>query len=170
MFLCLEAPKGDKHVSIYAYDLAGDEDFEPFGGGFPNLDGERCAANRAIREVNDLLGEGPHKAFAMLFNQFTYKGVTGWEYWSDNYELVLKHAFLTAKALGIPLHVNEDAMPSVLLAASMAGWPINFAKAEPITATNTTEVDYVVRDFAAGKYFVLTDLVLPDGTPEVASI
>lgn len=169
MFLSLELPGGDKGVSIFVRDLAGEENYR---AGEPNydFDSERVRANSAIRRANEALGQGNHKAFSMLFNQFDWPAVTGWEYWSHNYRLMLKHALVVAKTLELPLHVSADIMDAILDAALDLGIELDFAVAEPLEKPASPEFDYTNRDLAAGKYFLLAISVYPPDLPDVEAL
>lgn len=164
MFLSLEHPEM-KGVMLVARDLAGDEGFDPMHRSF-DFDSERSRVNRVINRVNDLLGDKPHKAFSMLFNQYTWKGTTGWEYWSDNYPRMLTHALLVAQSLGVPLHVHDRVACQVIEAAAQVGITLDFA--DPVLAPepNTDDMRFFIdRCMANGEYAVLTGVTLPDSVP-----
>lgn len=171
MFLSLELPGGDKGVSVFVRDLKGEKDYERtrFEPSF-DFDSDRVRANSAIRRANEALGQGNHKAFAMLFNQFDWPAVTGWEYWSDNYQLMLKHALVVAKTLELPLHVSADIMDAVLDAALDLGIELDFSVAEPVAKPHSTEFEYTNKDLAAGRYFQLEVSAYPADLPEVEAL
>ena len=171
MFLSLELPGGDKGVSIFVRDLKGEKDYERtrFEQSF-DFDSDRVRANSAIRRANEALGQGNHKAFAMLFNQFDWPAITGWEYWSDNYQLMLKHALVVAKTLDLPLHIGADIMDAVLDAALDLGMQVDFSVAKPVEKPDSNEFEYTNRDLVAGKYFLLEVSVYPTDLPEVEAL
>lgn len=161
MFLSLELPGGDKGVSLFARDLAGDEDYEPHRPCFSDWDSDRSRADRAINAANRLLAENGHKAFSMLFNQFSWSGTTGWEYWSRDYQLMLRHALVVAAALGVPLNVHRDILQRVQLAATESGISFTIEQAKPVEAPADRDFVYTNNDIAAGKYVVLAEVVSP---------
>jgi hypothetical protein len=164
MFLSLEKPGSDKTVSLIAYDLDKDDGFNPSSHQFVDVDIDRSRVNRAVVAVNDNLG-GSRKALPMLFNQFAWEGTTGWEYWSDNYALVLKHALTVAAALGQSVHVRVEILDEVRRGAEEAGIKFDIQPAQPVEHPNTSEFMFVNRDVTDGKYVVLTNVMLPGGLP-----
>lgn len=167
MFLSLEHPGGDKHVSLFGRNLAGDADYEPCSPSYLDWDAGRSRVNRAVNGTNEALGKDRQKAFSMLFNQFTWKGTTGWEYWSKDYVLMLKHALLVADALGEPLHVHRGIMDAVIDAALALELKFDFKVLNTLLEAQTDEVVFINRQIEAGEYFVLTDVVLPAGLTRV---
>lgn len=169
MFLSIELPGGDKGVSLFVRDLAGEENYRP---GEPNydFDSDRVRVNRAIRMANEALGEGPHKAFSMLFNQFDWPAVTGWEYWSRDHVLIFKHALLTARALGLPLHAHANLMHSVMAAAIELDIKFDFDIAKPLEAPSSKEFEHTNGDLERGLYFVLDVPELPADMPAVPEL
>lgn len=161
MFLSLELPGGDKGVSLFARDLAGDEDYEPHRPSYSDWDSDRSRANRAINAANRVLAENGHKAFSMLFNQFSWSGTTGWEYWSRDYQLMLKHALVVAAALGVRLNVSTDILERVQLAATESGISFNVSRSTPVESPNDRDFVYTNNDIAQGKYVVLAEVVSP---------
>lgn len=169
MFLSLEFPGGDKHITLFARDLAGDEGFRSGdSGGFDfDFDSDRSRANRAVRLANEELGAKPFKYFSTLFNQFTWEGTTGWEYWSRDYDKVLKHALVVAAALKLPLHVHNSFDAHLLDAAEKAGITLDFVAAARVAEPVTREFEYINRQLDNGEFIQLTSVVLPEGTPVV---
>lgn len=167
MFLSLEFPGGDKHISFFARDLAGDEDFRSGDSGGFDFDSDRSRANRAVRLANEELGAKPFKYFSTLFNQFTWEGTTGWEYWSKDYDKVLKHALVAAAALGLPLYVHKSFDDTLIDAAAKAGISFDFVGAERVANPVTREFEYTNRQIDKGEYIMLTNVVLPEGTPSI---
>lgn len=166
MFLSLEYPGGDKGISIYARDLAGDIGFDR--GESISYTSERFRANCAINGANRLLGVDRHLAFHSLFNQFAWEGTTGWEYWCDDDkdQLLIKHGLLVAAALQVPLHVQQGKLMDRLYEAAMAaGIKFDFDVAQPIQNLNRREFASLNDKIAAGGYFVFTDVVLPASMP-----
>ncbi len=166
MFLSLELPGGDKGVSIFVRDLAGEEKYRP---GEPSyvFDSERARANRAIGMANEALGEGPHKAFSMLFNQFDWPAVTGWEYWSRDHKLILKHALMTARALGLALHVHNNLMHSIMAAFVELDIKFDFDIAQPVSSPVSGEFEHTNQDLEQGLYFVIEVPELPADMPAI---
>jgi hypothetical protein len=167
MFLSLEFPGGDKHITFYARDLAGDEGFDPCRPSFSEWDSDRNRADRVVQAANRELGAKPFKYFSTLFNQFTWEGTTGWEYWSRDYDKVLKHALVVAAALGLPLHVHKSFDDALLDAAVKAGVKLDFVAAERVANPVTREFEYSNRQLDNGEYVRLIDVVLPEGTPSI---
>ena len=167
MFLSLEFPGGDKHVTFFARDLKGDESFDQCRPSFSEWDSERNRANRAVQVADQELGAKPFKYFSTLFNQFTWEGTTGWEYWSRDYDKVLKHALVVAAALGLPLHVHKSFDDALLDAAEKAGIKLDFVAADRVANPVTREFEYTNRQLDNGEYVRLIDVVLPEGTPSI---
>lgn len=169
MFLSLELPGGDKGVSIFVRDLAGDENFaasEPFS--WEDWDGERRKADWVIQEANRALGTAPSKAFNALFNQFRWPAVTGWEYWSRDYQLMLKHALTVAQALALPLHVHVSVMEAIIEAATSLEIEFDYAPAQPVVKPKSEHFSYSNKQLAAGEYWVLTELSLKTALPLIS--
>lgn len=167
MFISLEFPGGDKGVSLFLRDLAGDEGFDQCRPSASSWDSERMRANAAVNAANQELGKKPFKLFSMLFNQFAWEGTTGWEYWSRDYDKVLLHALVVAAALKLPLHVHKSVDPHLLDAAEKAGIKLDFVAAERVADPVTREFEYTNRQLDNGEYIRLTGVVLPEGTPVV---
>ncbi|MCC7531798.1 MAG: hypothetical protein IT342_25060 [Candidatus Melainabacteria bacterium] len=167
MFLSLEFPGGDKHVTFFARDLAGDDGFDLSRHSFSDWDSDRSRADRAVQAANRELGAKPFNYFSMLFNQFTWEGTTGWEYWSRDYDKVLKHALVVAQALALPLHVHNSFDGALLDAAQKAGIELDFVAAVRVANPVTREFEYTNRQLDNGEFIRLVDVVLPEGTPEV---
>lgn len=167
MFLSLEFPGGDKHITFFARDLAGDEGFDPCRPSFSEWDSDRNRADRAVQAANRELGAKPFNYFSTLFNQFTWEGTTGWEYWSRDYDKVLKHALVVAAALGLPLHVHKSFDDALLSAAEKAGVKLDFVAAVRVANPVTREFEYTNRQLDNGEYIQLVDVVLAEGTPQI---
>lgn len=165
MFLSLEFPGGDKGVSLIISDLAGD--VREAGSQSYSWDSERHRANAAVNAANRELGNKPFKLFSSLFNQFTWEGTTGWEYWSRDYDKVLKHALVVAAALKLPLHVHKSFDAHLLDAAQKAGIKLDFVAAARVDEPVTREFEYINRRLDNGEFIQLTNVVLPEGTPVV---
>ena len=167
MFLSLEFPGGDKHVSLFIRDLAGDERFDPCRPSARAWDSERNRADATVQAANRELGKKPFNLFSTLFNQFTWEGTTGWEYWSRDYDKVLLHALVVAAALKLPLHVHNSFDPHLLDAAEKAGVKLDFVAAERVASPVTREFEYTNRQLEKGEFIQLTNVVLPEGTATV---
>lgn len=166
MFLSLELPGGDKGVSIFCRDLAGDQDFDPMDSWSTEWDSDHSRADRAIQGANRKLGKEPFKAFHSLFHQFNWKGTTGWEYWSGDYGLMLKHALLVAAALGVPLNVHTNVIDEVMSAASAANISFDFDLTPPVENPNDRDFRHIKTD----DYFVLTGVSLPADMPSAPEL
>lgn len=175
MFLSLELPGGDKGVSIFARDLKEDRRFDPTFQSWSDPDTDRGRADIAIGAANRALGKPtpgghPGNAFSSLFHQYNWNGTTGWEYWSRDYALMLKHALLTAASLGLPLHVHANCMDEVMNVAPGAGITFDFEVAKPVENPNDRDFHFINQRIASGDYFVLTDVVLPPSMPPAPEI
>jgi len=166
MLLVLEKPSSDKYVHLTAYGLAGDKGFDPARSQTRSFDSERFRFDCAVREVNESLGTRLRKAFSMLFNQCRWEGTSGWEYWSDDYGLVLKHALIVAAAMQSPLHVHVDFQDEIMLGAEAAGIKFSLDSATPVKRPGKGDLEFINRDIVAGKYLTIKDVVLPAGLPE----
>jgi len=155
----MELPGGDKGVSLMANDLADDERFDPTCG-YATASSERNRVDCAVQGVNRAIGKPPQKAFFGLFNQFRWPGTTGWEYWSDNYQLMLKHALLVAAELTVPLHVKMNVIDAVLAAAAASGITFEYDFASSVQTLNNPDFAYVNRQIEQGEYVVLTNVVM----------
>lgn len=169
MFLSLELPGGDKHVTLFGRNLAGDDGFDQCRPSVSEWDSDRSRLGMAVNAANRELGAKPHKLISTLFNQFTWEGTSGWEYWSHDFDKVLKHALVVAAALKLPLHVHKSFDAHLLDAAEKAGINLDFVAAERVAAADvkSREFEYTNRQLDAGEYIVLVNVVLPDGTPTV---
>lgn len=167
MFISLEIPGGDKGVSLFIRDLAGDERHDPCRPSARDWDSERMRADAAVQAANRELGNKPFKFFSSLFNQFTWEGTTGWEYWSRDYDKVLKHALVVAAALKLPLHVHNSFDAHLLDAAEKAGITLDFVAAARVAEPVTREFEYINRQLDNGEFIQLTSVVLPEGTQVV---
>jgi hypothetical protein len=167
MFISLEIPGGDKGVSLFIRDLAGDERHDPCRPSARDWDSERIRADAAVQAANRELGNKPFKFFSSLFNQFTWEGTTGWEYWSRDYDKVLKHALVVAAALKLPLHVHNSFDAHLLDAAEKADIKLDFVAAARVAEPVTREFEYINRQLDNGEFIQLTSVVLPEGTPVV---
>ena len=166
MFLSFEKPGGDKGASIFARDLSSDEGFNPSEISYLPWDSDRSRANRAIIATNLDLGKKPgFKAFGMLFNQFTWEGTTGWEYWSDDYSLMLTHALLVAAALKVPLHLHLSLTDDVFSVAGGAGIDFDFRTAKLVEKPSDSNFIFTNKQIALGEYFELIEVKLPAGLP-----
>ncbi len=169
MFLSLEFGGGDKGVTLFARDLAGDDGFEPFRSSFPGWDSDRSRADRAVNACNHALGTERNKYISSLFNQFRWEGTTGWEYlFSKDYDKMLKHALVVAAALGLPLHVHKSFDDALLDAAEKAGIKLDFVAAKRVANPVRRDFEYTNRRLDNGEYVQLVDVVLPEGTPSIA--
>jgi hypothetical protein len=160
MFLSLEKPCG-KGVSIFAHNLVPEANFAPYKHNC-DFDSERYKANDAIREANEKLGEQlgkRSKAFGMLFNQFNWESTTGWEYWSEDFELMLRHALLVSEELQLPLSVHTSVMDKFIEAAITLSITFDFDQTKFEGAVHA-EFEYTKRDIDSGSYFTLKDVRL----------
>jgi len=176
MFLSLEFPGGDKGISLFVRDLKGEDDFRPQELSFTRFDSDRCKANAAINECNEVLGVlktrgATWKAFTMLFNQFSWAGTTGWEYWSDDYTLVFQHALLVAEELGLPLHVHSNTMDMAIEASAAAKIDFGYEAATKLAnPRQDPAIVYLNRDILQGRYYRLSNVALPPSMPKAPRI
>ena len=159
MFLYLKFPGGDKHISLFASNLAGDTGFKAYASG-SNADGDRARFDRMVESFNLYLGSGRCGAFDILFNQFRWEDTSGWEYWTDQYQLVLKHALLVADALKQPLHMHTNAADALIAAALSSGIKFDFEQAQPLQNPLHEEFRWINFELDRGDYFRLTEVVL----------
>ncbi len=164
MFLSLEFPGGDKQISLIARDLAHDEGYKSWMKPL-DVDSERCRTDRAVEIANRKLRHLPHRHISMIFNQFTWEGTTGWEYWTKDYDKVLIHALVVAEALNIPLHVHKSFDGELLTAAEIAGVKLEFVPADYAVATLTRHNEQLQLKIEDGQYIRLNNVVLPKDTP-----
>lgn len=166
MFLSLEKPDRDKGVSILARNLCDKDNYDPRQLEV-EFDSERFRVDMAIGLANESLGKNSrHKAFSFLFHQFNWTGTTGWEYWSKDNLLMLKHALLVAEALAVPLHVHISAQRT-LMHGMEAGLQFDCRVAERQDAepTNDSDFAYVIDEIEQGRYYVLTNVVFTEDMP-----
>lgn len=171
MFLSLEKPDSDKGVSIFARNLSGEENFDPRTS-LCEFDSDRFRADSAIGLANESLGKSSRqKAFGSLFHQFSWSGTTGWEYWSRDYALMLKHALLVAAVLSVPLHVHINSM-NVLIQGLEAGLEFTCrpSTSEDVEPIQNDEFSYFVEQIAQGRFYVLTNVVFPDDMPPLPQL
>jgi len=163
MFLSLEFPGGDKQASLKAHDLAEGPDWE-----LRDSD-DRIRVEQAVVKANKMLGDPPTRFISMIFNQFTWEGTSGWEYWTHrtDYDKVLLHALVVANALNVPLHIHNSFDVELLEAAETAGIELDFVGAEPVAEPVSRRFGDFNLKIERGEYIRLTDVVLPEGTPEV---
>ena len=171
MFLSLEKPNRDKGVSILARNLSDKENYAPHQMEV-EFDSERFRADMAIALANESLGENSlEKAFSSLFHQFNWTGTTGWEYWSKDNLLMLKHALLVAEALAVPLYVHISALPA-LMKGMEAGLQFDYrvAKKEDAEPAKDREFAYTLEEIEQGRYYVLTNVVFTEDMPAVPQL
>lgn len=171
MFLSLEKPNSDKGVSILARNLADKENYRPHQTEV-DFDSERSRADMAIGLANEALGKNSRqKAFSSLFHQFNRSGTTGWEYWSKDNLLMLKHALLVAETLAVPLHVHISALPA-LMQGMEAGLQFDCRIAERQDAEPAKDRDftYTLKEIEQGRYYVLTNVVFTEDMPPVPQL
>ncbi len=166
MFLSLEFPGGDKQISLLARDLAHDTGYKAWMKPL-DYDSERSRVDRAVTLANRKLGNGRDRFIHMIFNQFTWEGTTGWEYWTKDYDKVLLHALVVSHALSVPLHVHKSFDDELLSAAQSASITLEFVAADYRIANLTRHNEQLQWKLEAQEFVRLTDVVLPKGTPEV---
>jgi len=160
MFVSLERPLPDKHVSLMARNLAGEADYQP--GRF-HFDSERSRVQTAVSAVNQDLAFRSHKLFGIVFNQFDWAGTSGWEIWSDNTVHLLVFALAVARRLDQPLNVHADIMERILVAASVSGIKVDFDFSKPLSEPHPgDETEHLEKAIGNGEYFVITDAVIPE--------
>ena len=160
MFLFLKFPGGDKHISLFASNLAGDEGFKPYAS-CGNAGSDRARFDRLVDSCNLELGTNRRGAIGMLFNQFRWEDTSGWEYWTDQYQMVLKHALLVAAALKQPLHLHSNAADTMIAAALSCGIKFDFEQAQPLANPLHKDFRWTNDELARGQFFLLTQVALP---------
>lgn len=171
MFLSLEKPNSDKGVSILARNLSDKKNYQPHQPEV-EFDSERSRADMAIVLANEALGKNSReKAFSSLFHQFNWTGTTGWEYWSKDNLLMLKHALLVAEALAVPLHVHISAL-SALMKGMEAGLQFDCRVTEKQDAekAKATDFAYTIEEIETGRYYILTNVVFTEDMPAVPQL
>lgn len=169
MFLEL-SPNAGQYPHLSGLDLAGDEEFDR-GRGWLQLGCDRHRFDRAVRDCNRLLGPAGRDAFPGLFNQTCSQGYSGWEYWEHGSVRMLHHALLVAAALDTPLHVVTMMLESLLPGAHAAGFRFDRQVAQPVEVPVYPEVFRATnRSLAAGEVTLLTNVLLPDGSPSAPKV
>ena len=166
MFLSLEFPGGDKQISLIARDLAHDHGYKTWMKPL-DVDSDRCRTDRAVEIANRRLGQHPNRYINMIFNQFTWEGTTGWEYWTKDYDKVLIHALVVADALNIPLHVHKSFDGELLTAAEKAGVQLEIVPSDYAVAKLTRHNEQLQSKLEDGQFIRLIKVALPKGTPLV---
>lgn len=88
--------KGTSMLS--ATELANDDGFVGYRECYLDIpDSERWPFNRAVREAAEELGFKP-----FIFNQEAWKGESGWEFWKDDWDTIVKLAELVSAKMGVP--------------------------------------------------------------------
>ena len=118
MKLSLEHPAGKQWV-LFANELSGDLGFQPWKNDSIDWDAER-------HHVDHVVLSNAKKRSLNVFNQMAWEGTTGWEYWSDNYQLILAHALAVAEELEVPLHVEDKVFDEVKAAAERSNLELTF--------------------------------------------
>ncbi len=166
MFLSLEFPGGDKQISLLARDLAHDKGFQSWMKPL-DYDSERSRVDRAVVLANKKLGNGRNQLINMIFNQFTWEGTTGWEYWTKDYDKVLLHALVVSHALSVPLHVHKSFDDELFAAAESAGIKLEFVEATYTIAELTRHNEQLQWKLDANEFVRLTNVIMPKETPVV---
>lgn len=171
MFLYLRHPGMDKHVSLYASNLAGDEDFRPHEQSWLEMDADRMRFDGAINRLNDKLGalHGRSRAIGLIFNQFRWEDTSGWELWTKKDDVnVLQLALLVAHQLNTPLHIHDTVVCECIDAAAKCGIAMDLQTASPIqNPLRPGEFAFTNRDLAGGQFHVATNVQLP---PELLAL
>lgn len=161
MFLYLRKPGGDKHISLYASNLAGDEGFRETCAWY-EPDSDRSRFDSAVNRCNRLLGKEPRRDLIfMIFNQFRWADLSGWEFWTDDFVAVLKLALVVSARLNTPLHVHENFICDAIDAAAACGIKFEPVVAQPVANPRHKEFCWTNRDLAAGQFYLLTEVALP---------
>lgn len=166
MFLSLEFPGGDKQISLFARDLAHDKGFQAWMKPL-DYDSERSRVDRAVERANRALGSGSYRLISMIFNQFTWEGTTGWEYWTKDYDKVLLHALVVSHALEVPLHVHKSFDDELFNAAETAGIKLEFIAPTYTIAELTRHNEQLQWKLDAEEYVQLVKVIMPKDTPVV---
>lgn len=100
MKLVLRCPVGDKNHTLFVNELAGDEKFKTGTQCFFDcIDSERWEANRMIKEACAEVG------FKNIFNQCTWPGTTGWEFWTDDHDVILNVVIKVIEKLNLDVEI-----------------------------------------------------------------
>lgn len=166
MFLSLEFPGGDKQLSLFARDLAHDKGFQAWMKPL-DYDSERSRVDRAVDRANRLLGDGRNRLINMIFNQFTWEGTTGWEYWTKEYDKVLLHALVVSHALNVPLHVHKSFDDHLFSAADIAGIKLEFTTPAYKINGLTRHNEQLQWKLEAAEYIQLVNVIMPKDTPVI---
>ena len=166
MFLSLEFPSREKQISIMARDLAHDVGYQAWMKPLDH-DSDRGRVDRAVDLVNRQLGEGRDKLISMIFNQFNWEGTTGWEYWTKDYDKVLRHAIVVSDALDVPLHIHKSFDDHLLKAAEDAGITLEVVAATYKVPNPDGHNEQLRNKLDNGEYVRLTKVLLPKDTPIV---
>ena len=174
MFLALDEPGGDKHVTLFARNLKGEKNYgKP---GYFAFDTERGKFNYAASILNKVLGSvmerRKDKAVSIMPNQFIWQGTSGHEYWTDDYVLVLRHALQVSAELGVPLHLHQDVLLRVVDDAKAVGITFDWMQAKPVKKLHPGQcMPFVNEKLEKGEYFVLSNVVIPEAlaVPSIAS-
>ncbi len=166
MFLSLEFPGGDKQLSLFARDLAHDKGFQAWMKPL-DYDSQRSRVDRAVDRANRLLGDGRNRLINMIFNQFTWEGTTGWEYWTKEYDKVLLHALVVSHALDVPLHVHKSFDDHLFSAADIAGIKLEFTTPAYKINDLTRHNEQLQWKLDAAEYIQLVNVIMPKDTPVI---
>jgi hypothetical protein len=109
MKLVLTKTPGKGYI-LYVNELKGDENYVPYRNCFFELpDSERWNADSTIRDAWDEV-----KATGVsgsIFNQCTWVGTTGWEFWVESFEAILATATKVSDKLGVELRIEKSVEP-----------------------------------------------------------
>jgi len=166
VFLSLEFPGGDKQLSLFARDLAHDKGFQAWMKPL-DYDSQRSRVDRAVDRANRLLGDGRNRLINMIFNQFTWEGTTGWEYWTKEYDKVLLHALVVSHALDVPLHVHKSFDDHLFSAADIAGIKLEFTTPAYKINDLTRHNEQLQWKLDAAEYIQLVNVIMPKDTPVI---
>ena len=160
MLLVLEPSDGDKAVSLYAYNLAGESDYTIVGYK-PDLDSERVRFNIAVlEEYEPIAAQCKGRRFIKPFNQVSRQGTSGWEHGPSDFREVVLHALKVAAALDQPLLVHIDLMQKQVLSALIAlAITFEYDFAAPVAEVHPcADIDSLNRRLGDDKYFALTGI------------
>ncbi len=164
MFLSLKLPGGDKSVTLFAMDLAGDDEFDRRE--WVSYDSDRSRFDCVVQRANKALAEPDRQwAFFTMFNQFRWRDTSGWEYWSKPNALVLKHALLVAASLNEPLHIHDNVLEAMIDASTASGIRFESTTARRVEKPHYRGFEQTNRELDRGEYTVLNSVVLPADMP-----
>ena len=102
MQIVLEKPPG-KNWSLMFNELTGDDNYVPYRHCFWECpDSQRWEANDVLKDLAKKHGLG-----SAIFNQYTWVGTTGCEFWSDKVDSILAVAIDAGQHFGLEVSIGD---------------------------------------------------------------